>query len=80
LSELAKHYDNSETPRGEIVLLIDRQRDATVREIENADIEALVTKLESEGLDRRSALKRAARELGVSRDEAYRRLTAARRR
>ena len=80
LSKLAEYYDNSESPRGEIVLLIDRQRDATVRKIENADIEALVTKLESEGLDRRSALKRAARELGVSRDEAYRRLTAARRR
>jgi 16S rRNA (cytidine1402-2'-O)-methyltransferase len=80
LMELAEHYGKSENPRGEIVLLIDRQRNATVQKIENSDIETLVTRFESEGLDHRNALKKAARELGVSRDEAYRRLTAARRR
>jgi len=80
LMELAEHYGKSENPRGEIVLLIDRQRNAAMRKIEDSDIETLVTRFESEGLDHRSALKKAARELGVSRDEAYRRLTAARRR
>ena len=80
LMELAEHYEKSESPRGEIVLLIDRQRNAAVQKIEDSDIETLVTRFESEGLDRRNALKKAARELGVSRDEAYRRLTAARRR
>ena len=80
LPELAEHYGKSENPRGEIVLLIDRQRNAAVQKIEDSDIETLVTRFESEGLDRRNALKKAARELGVSRDEAYRRLTAARRR
>lgn len=80
LPELAEHYGKSENPRGEIVLLIDRQRNAAVKKIEDSDIETLVTRFESEGLDRRNALKKAARELGVSRDEAYRRLTAARRR
>ena len=80
LLELAEHYGKSENPRGEIVLLIDRQRNAAMRKIEDSDIETLVTRFESEGLDHRSALKKAARELGVSRDEAYRRLTAARRR
>ena len=80
LMELAEHYSKSENPRGEIVLLIDRQRNAAVQKIEDSDIETLVKRLESEGLDHRNALKKAARELGVSRDEAYRRLTAARRR
>jgi predicted transcriptional regulator YheO len=37
-----------------------------------------VAVLESEGLDNRAALKRVARELGLSRSEAYRRLIAAR--
>jgi hypothetical protein len=39
-----------------------------------ASLEVLVQKLESEGLDHRTALKKAARELGLSRAEAYRRL------
>jgi hypothetical protein len=34
---------------------------------------------EAKGLDHRSALKKAARELGLSRDEAYRRLVSERR-
>ena len=39
---------------------------------------ARVAELESEGLDTRAALKRVARETGLSRSEAYRRLTASR--
>jgi hypothetical protein len=38
----------------------------------------LVSELEANGLDHRAALKKAARELGLSRDEAYRRLIAER--
>jgi transcriptional regulator of acetoin/glycerol metabolism len=34
--------------------------------------------LENEGLDHRAALKKAARQLGISRAEAYRRLVAER--
>jgi hypothetical protein len=34
--------------------------------------------LESEGVEMRHALKRVAREMGLSRSEAYRRLVAAR--
>ncbi|MCA1635337.1 MAG: hypothetical protein LC802_17025 [Acidobacteria bacterium] len=37
-----------------------------------------VAALEGEGLDARAALKRAARELGLTRDEAYRRLVSER--
>ena len=38
----------------------------------------IVASFEAEGLDPRSALKKSARQLGISRDEAYRRLTAER--
>ncbi|HEY6232010.1 MAG TPA: 16S rRNA (cytidine(1402)-2'-O)-methyltransferase [Pyrinomonadaceae bacterium] len=75
LSELAERFSVAENARGEIVLLIDRTVIATDKEDESS-ITKLVEKLEAEGLDHRQALKRAARELGVSRDEAYRRLVA----
>jgi 16S rRNA (cytidine1402-2'-O)-methyltransferase len=78
LSELAEHYSN-EDPRGEIVLLIDR----TVLEAATDNtqtISSLVDQLERDGLDHRAALKKAARELGLSRAEAYRRLQAERQR
>jgi predicted transcriptional regulator YheO len=39
----------------------------------------LVNKLEAEGLDPRAALRKAAKLLGLSRDEAYRRLNAEKR-
>lgn len=80
LSELAARFSSAETARGEMVLIIDRAV------IESADdgaqgaetIAELVAKLEDEGLDHRAALKKAARDLGLSRDEAYRRLVAER--
>jgi 16S rRNA (cytidine1402-2'-O)-methyltransferase len=71
LSALAKHY-GTEEPRGEIVVLIDRH----VLEETAADesISDLVAQFERDGLDHRAALKKAARELGLPRAEAYRRL------
>jgi 16S rRNA (cytidine1402-2'-O)-methyltransferase len=80
LSELAEHYSSSEQPRGEIVLLIDRTvlDDAAARSEKPASIAALVKQFETDGLDHRAALKKAARELGLSRAEAYRRLIAER--
>ena len=75
LSELAEHYSKTE-PRGEIVLLIDRNvLDQAPAESSPASVSDLVARFEAEGLDRRAALKKAARELGLSRAEAYRRLT-----
>ena len=80
LSELAARFSSSKSARGEMVLIVDR----TVIKAELEDtapvvsIAALVTALEAEGLDHRAALKKAARELGLSRDEAYRRLVAER--
>jgi len=81
LMELAEHYGKSENPRGEIVLLIDRRRDGLLANAtsEKTDISGLVARFESEGLDHRAALKKAARELGLSRAEAYRRLVTERR-
>ncbi|HEX8492874.1 MAG TPA: 16S rRNA (cytidine(1402)-2'-O)-methyltransferase [Pyrinomonadaceae bacterium] len=80
LSELAQRFASETAVRGEIVLLIDR----AVIESEAGDadsrlsITARVEALEREGLDARAALKRVARETGLNRAEAYRRLTAER--
>ena len=76
LSELVERFGLGEKARGEIVLLIDRT--PIESEVLNAGevrtIAALVDAFEAEGMDHRTALKKAARELGLSRDEAYRRL------
>src|SRR5215813_4643357 len=74
LSELVSHYSTVE-PRGEIVLLIDREEISdAARAVSPESIRTLVDRFEGEGLDHRAALKKAARELGLSRAEAYRRL------
>lgn len=74
LSDLAADYaDRKNDIRGEIVVLIDRNVIAAVRS-ESVSVAALVEQFENEGLDHRAALKKAARELGLSRAEAYRQL------
>jgi 16S rRNA (cytidine1402-2'-O)-methyltransferase len=79
LSELAEHYSTVEQPRGEIVLLIDRTvLDAVSEGAQPSSVARLVAQFETDGLDHRAALKKAARELGLSRAEAYRRLLAER--
>jgi 16S rRNA (cytidine1402-2'-O)-methyltransferase len=81
LSELAAHYSADENPRGEIVLLIDRTvLDGEVDQSSHKrSVAEIVAEFEKQGLDHRAALKKAARELGLSRAEAYRRLSAERR-
>jgi 16S rRNA (cytidine1402-2'-O)-methyltransferase len=82
LGELSERFSSEGAARGEMVLVIDR----TVIGVAGDDGDAsasrsvaeLVATFEGEGLDARAALKRAARELGLSRDEAYRRLVAER--
>jgi len=76
LSELASYFEDGDKARGEIVLLIDRNviADTTVKT--ETSIAALVDRFEQEGMDHRAALKKAARELGLSRAEAYRKLLA----
>jgi len=76
LSELAARFNSGSEARGEFVIIVDRNR-LEVRSSENApaeSLDSLVKRLEAEGLDSRTALKQAARALGLSRAEAYRRL------
>jgi len=72
LSKLAADYADKAGIRGEIVLLIDRNVLGAALS-EEVNIAALVEQFEQEGMDHRAALKKAARELGLSRAEAYRR-------
>lgn len=78
LSELAARFSAAENARGEMVLIIDRTviKNESVCDRINVSIGALVTQFEAEGLDHRAALKKAAKQLGLSRDEAYRKLVA----
>ena len=83
LSELhARFAAAGEAARGEIVLIIDRApADEGVRAggvVTDDDVAARVAELEAEGLEARAALKRAAREFGLNRSEAYRRVVASR--
>ena len=77
LSELASDYADEKDIRGEIVLLIDRNV-LSAAPAEAVSIATLVDQFEQEGMDHRAALKKAARELGFSRAEAYRRLVSER--
>ena len=79
LSQLTADYaDEKQDIRGEIVVLIDRNViGGAVAEV--VSVAALVDRFEQDGLDHRAALKKAARELGLSRAEAYRRLMSERR-
>ena len=80
LSELATRFSSAENARGEMVLMIDRTLIAGEHQTDktNASVVVMVGELERQGLDHRAALKKAARELGLTRDEAYRRLVAER--
>jgi 16S rRNA (cytidine1402-2'-O)-methyltransferase len=78
LSELALRFAPGEKARGEIVLVIDRTviDDNSLNKKSESSIASLVALFEEQGLDQRAALKKAARELGIHRAEAYRRLVA----
>lgn len=78
LNELAEHFSESNKARGEIVLLItglqsggDIDPGSETVPTSQALAERVST-LEQEGLNEKAALKKAARELGLKRDEAYR--------
>ena len=82
LTDLIARFSGEHAARGEMVLLIDRtpvEAEASAGASQPApNIAPLVAAFEAEGLDARAALKRAARQLGLNRDEAYRRLVAER--
>jgi 16S rRNA (cytidine1402-2'-O)-methyltransferase len=86
LRELAKRFSQGFATRGEIVLLISGARveesasgaseSASAADVSSRELIARVRQLESEGLNSRMALKKAARELGFKRAEAYRLIVA----
>ncbi len=72
LSQLADRVAATST-RGEYVIVIDRTSDENLTPT-SLSLADTVSRLEGEGHDRKSALKLAAKELGITRSEAYRRL------
>lgn len=73
LGELTEKFSGSET-KGEIVLVIDRVGISNLKS-EISDEKTLVERvaeLENEGVDRKLALKKAAKEFNLPRSEAYR--------
>ena len=73
LEELADIFSEKQT-KGEIVLIIERGQISNFKsEISNSKTLAeRVAELEIEGIDRKTALKKAAKEFGLSKSEAYR--------
>jgi 16S rRNA (cytidine1402-2'-O)-methyltransferase len=76
LSELVEKFSSAPT-KGELVLLIDRNVIASPK-LDQDQLVHLVDELVSGGIEERAALKQAAKKVGLSRDEAYRRLMAER--
>ena len=74
LSELAARY-RERAPRGEITLLIGPCDEAVAQTAAaETPLATRVEQLQTQGLDRKSALKQAARERGLNRREAYKQL------
>jgi 16S rRNA (cytidine1402-2'-O)-methyltransferase len=75
LSRLAAEFAENDV-KGEIVIVVDRFRLDAETPAEATILPARVAELEAGGLDRKEALKRAAKEFGVSKSEAYRQVQA----
>ena len=73
LAQLAGRYAK-EAVKGEIVLVIGEAVDGEKALPEAGSLSERVRELENEGIERKSALKTAAKEFGISRSEAYRQL------
>ena len=73
LAELTGIFAQREV-KGEIVLVIDREeiKKTESRTSGPKDLVLRIEELESQGLDHKPALKKAAKEFGLSRSEAYR--------
>lgn len=75
LKALAERF-SQETVKGEIVLVIEREDISNLNSQiqENKTISERVTELEKSGINYKQALKTAAKEFGLSKPEAYKRL------
>lgn len=80
LDELTAHFADATHARGEMVVIIEGANDTNDAQPETrtATISERIAELEATGSDSRQALKQVARELGLPRAEAYRRLVAER--
>jgi 16S rRNA (cytidine1402-2'-O)-methyltransferase len=72
LSELAAHFVANK-PKGEIVLVIDRSGPESSESAQRSLTERLA-EIEASGVDRKAAIKQVAKEFGIGKSEAYRRI------
>jgi 16S rRNA (cytidine1402-2'-O)-methyltransferase len=77
LADLAERFSDA-SPKGEIVLVIERASEAAVETPAGSTLAGRVDELAASGMDAKAALKAAAKEFGLSRSEAYRQLQMAR--
>lgn len=70
----ARDYYEANPPKGEFVLVVRGAEPAGEQEVTLEDGLALVERLQGEGMSARDAVKRAAKELGLSRNELYARV------
>ncbi len=73
LTELAEKFSSANT-KGEIVLVIAEDAGGAGKVQNRMSLAARVKELETAGEERKAALKKAAKEFGLSRSEAYRQL------
>jgi len=73
LGELSERFSFAR-PRGEIVLVIDRAGEGESVGYPENSLAERVKEIVSEGSDHKAALKKAAKEFGISKSEAYRRV------
>ncbi len=71
LSQLHSEF-SSATFKGEAVLLIDRVREVAQKADPALSLTGRLAAIEAEGVDHKTALKRVAKEFGISKSEAYR--------
>ena len=80
LEELSDTFADANKARGEMVLIIEGTSDHAPSQSQTAttstNLIERIMQLQAEGLEEKAALKKAAKELGLKRDEAYRRLLA----
>lgn len=76
--DLSELVDRNLQLKGEIVLIIEQKSEKSQTESteKNKTLGERVLELENNGIDRKNALKKAAKEFGVSRSEAYRLLVS----
>ena len=79
LNELKKHFETAKV-RGEIVICISKDKGNLPAPTRKGSLTDRLNELERSGIDRRTALKTAAKEFGLARAEAYRLVEAEKKR